>query len=81
MALKAVQALVVRYKQIEREIYRLREDSIERVALEREISTIRNELKQIFEQCDNVLQITKEYKRERAFQSIYSSEMEIGCLD
>ena len=80
-AIKAVRALVVRYKQIEREVYRLQEDSVERVALEKEMSSIHKELSQIFEQCDKVLGITKEYKRERALWVAHASEVEMGCWD
>lgn len=81
MALEAVQALVTEYRQIERKIYQISGESLEKEALTEKKEQIRNQLKQIFEQCDQVLRITKEYKKEKAFQAVYSSELEMGCWD
>lgn len=81
MAVKAVQALVTEYRQIDRKICRIREETPEKEALSREREEILSQLKQIFEQCDNILGITKEYKREIAIKSTSASELEIGCWD
>lgn len=83
VAIKAVQELASRYKQVQREIYRLREGCLERVELEKELSSIQKELTQIFELCDDVLEITKHYKRQSALAHMFEddSDSDISCLD
>ena len=81
MVVKAVQELAIQYQQVERKIYQIREESTEKEALAKQKNEIQSQLMQIFEQCDKVLGITKEYKRERVFQSVHDCDSEVCCLD
>ena len=81
MALEAVQALVTEYRQIERKIYRISGESLEKETLTRKKDEMRSQLKQIFEQCDNILGITKEYKRKIAIHCTSDSDSENECWD
>ena len=81
MVVKAVQELAIQYQQVERKIYKIREEYTEKEALAKQKNEIQSQLMQIFEQCDKVLGITKEYKRERVFQSVHDFDSEVCCLD